>query len=138
MSDDSVKRGRESSETWAKRVKRWRDSGLTSGEFCAEADLNPRTLIYWAWRLRKESGLPPEKSERKVRKPKVAPTTAASKQPRAKKATPSPKFVELMSPLPSSSHEPIEIVVRSITVRVPQTAAADLVGRAFEFAEKQK
>ena len=121
MSDESVKRGRESRETWAKRVKRWRDSGLTSGEFCAEVDLNPHTLIYWAWRLRKEGNLPPEKSERKARKPKVHPTT-----------------VELMPPPPSSSHEPIEIVVRSITVRVPQTAAADLVGRAFEFAEKQK
>ena len=34
--------------------------------------------------------------------------------------------------------EPVEVVVRSVTVRVPQTAAADLVRRAFEFAEKQK
>src|SRR6187551_1305689 len=81
MTDESVKRGRESRETWAKRVRRWRESGLTSGEFCAEVDLNPHTLIYWAWRLRKEGNLLPEKAERKAQKPKVPPTTAAVKHP---------------------------------------------------------
>ena len=138
MSDESEKRGRESRETWAKRVKRWRESGLTSGEFCAEVDLNPRTLIYWAWRLRKEGSLPPAKSARKVQKPKIPLATAAGKPPRENKAVLPPKFVELTSQPTSSSHEPIEIVVRSITVRVPQTAATDLVARAFDFAEKQK
>jgi len=138
MSDESEKRGRESRETWANRVERWRESGLTSGEFCAEVDLNPRTLIYWAWRLRKEGSVPPAKSARKLQKPKIPLATAAVKPPREKKAVLPPKFVELTSPPTPSSHEPIEIVVRSITVRVPQTAAADLVARAFAFAEKQK
>lgn len=77
MSDEPAKRGRESRETWAKRVKRWRGRGLKSGEFYAEVDLNPGTLIYWAWRLRKEGNLPPEKSERKVQMVPPPPTTLA-------------------------------------------------------------
>lgn len=44
---------RESQETWAKRVERWQDCGLTSEAFCSEAGFNPRTLKYWKWRLGK-------------------------------------------------------------------------------------
>ncbi len=41
-------------EEWAKRVERWRDSGLTTAEFAAEVGVNPRTLTYWKWLLGKE------------------------------------------------------------------------------------
>jgi hypothetical protein len=47
---------RESRETWAKRVERWRDSGLTAAEFAAEVGVNPRTLSYWKWRLGSKRG----------------------------------------------------------------------------------
>ena len=133
------KRERETPETWAKRVERWKDSGLTCGEFCAEIDINPRTLMYWAWKLRKEGkvalnghGAAPKREKRTRSKPLPR---APKRQGAAKKAEP-PTFVEL-APSPTAS-EPVEVVVRSVTVRVPQTAAADLVRRAFEFAEKQK
>lgn len=133
------KRERESQETWAKRVERWKDSGLTCGEFCAEIDVNPGTLMYWAWKLRKEGKVAlgrrraAAKGERRTES-RVSPPTP--KRQRGAQGAPPPTFVELV-PSPTAP-EPVEVVVRSVTVRVPQTAAADLVRRAFEFAEKQK
>ena len=48
-------RSRVAREEWAKRVERWRDSGLRCAEFAAEAGINPRTLTYWKWVLGKEA-----------------------------------------------------------------------------------
>lgn len=48
-------RSRLAREEWAKRVERWRESGLTSAEFAAELGINPRTLTYWKWVLGKEA-----------------------------------------------------------------------------------
>jgi hypothetical protein len=42
-------------EDWAKRVERWRDSGLSCAEFAAEIGVNARTLTYWKWMLGKEA-----------------------------------------------------------------------------------
>jgi hypothetical protein len=42
-------------EEWAKRVARWKDSGLTAKEFAAELGINPRSLTFWKWRLGKPS-----------------------------------------------------------------------------------
>ena len=38
------KRARVEREEWAKRVERWRDSGLRTAEFATELGINPRTL----------------------------------------------------------------------------------------------
>lgn len=43
-------------EKWQRQVERWSKSGLTRREFAARAGVNPHTLSYWKWRLRKESG----------------------------------------------------------------------------------
>ena len=48
-------RTRVTREEWAKRVERWRDSGLTAAEFAAELGINARTLIYWKYMLGKEA-----------------------------------------------------------------------------------
>jgi hypothetical protein len=48
-------RSRVAREEWAKRVERWRDSGLTCAEFAAELGVNARTLTYWKWMLGKEA-----------------------------------------------------------------------------------
>ncbi len=42
---------REGREVWAKRIERWRDSGLTAKEFAAETGVNAKTLAYWRWQL---------------------------------------------------------------------------------------
>ena len=45
--------GRASREVWAKRVERWKDSGLSAKEFAAELDVSPNTLTFWKWKLGK-------------------------------------------------------------------------------------
>jgi hypothetical protein len=42
-------------QEWAKRVERWGESGLTANEFASELGINARTLVYWKWRLGKDS-----------------------------------------------------------------------------------
>jgi hypothetical protein len=77
-------RSRVAREEWAKRVERWRDSGLKCAEFAAEVGINPRTLTYWKWVLGKEArGEKRAWPRRKVRKsraqsPASSPTTAIS------------------------------------------------------------
>jgi len=40
-------------EDWAKRVERWKDSGLTAKEFAAELGINAGSLQQWAYQLKK-------------------------------------------------------------------------------------
>ena len=42
---------RASREIWAKRVERWKDSGLSAKEFAAELDVSPKSLMFWKWKL---------------------------------------------------------------------------------------
>lgn len=92
-----------SREVWAKRVERWSESGLTAGEFAAEVGINPRTLIYWKWRLRKEA--------------RGAANTRAAE---AKPTTPAVAFVEVAAkPERVTSPEPFELVLDGLVVRVP-------------------
>lgn len=41
-------------QEWRARVSRWERSGLRRGEFAREEGVNPRTLSWWRWWLRKE------------------------------------------------------------------------------------
>jgi len=95
---------RESREIWAKRVERWRDSGLTAKEFAAETGIQPGRLAYWKWRL----------SDKVVRRECAAALPTAT------------SFVEVVAPAPiasgpiSEQAEPLEIVLcDGILVRVP-------------------
>lgn len=144
MPDDSTKRSREKREVWAKRVERWTDSGLTCGEFSSEIGVNPRTLIYWKWRLGKEARATGTSAARRTPGAARKAASPAATVPRGRTVgskRSAPTFMELVTapaePVERAA-EPVEIIVRSVTVRVPQTAAADLVRRAFEFAEKLK
>ena len=38
-------------EEWAKRVTRWKDSGLTAKEFASEIGVSPHSLSWWRWKL---------------------------------------------------------------------------------------
>jgi transposase len=42
---------RASREVWAKRVERWKDSGLTAKEFAAEIEVSASSLTFWKWKL---------------------------------------------------------------------------------------
>ena len=50
---------------WARRVQRWRRSGLTAREFSESIGVKPGTLKYWAWRLGQEAR--PRKTDRATR-----------------------------------------------------------------------
>src|SRR5271165_3240541 len=95
---------RVSREAWAKRVERWRDSGLTAKEYAAEIGINAHSLSWWKWRL--SSG-----------------AKARGRVPRKRRSTISPAasspltFVEMTSAL---THESLEVVLpASIRIRVP-------------------
>jgi hypothetical protein len=96
--------GREPREVWAKRIERWRDSGLSAREFADEVGVNPDRLRYWKWQLAK-----------------VSAATADAPVVRAAKIVAVP-FVEVAPPAIASEAdaEAIEIVTPSgLRVRVP-------------------
>src|SRR5512134_1141166 len=101
---------REGREVWAKRVERWRDSGLTLKEFAAEIGVNANTLAGWRWRLSSREAVATVASEGR-----------------------GPAFLEIVAPLEDHNAdegtateaavpdvEPLEIVLRGgHRVRVP-------------------
>ena len=45
---------RQSGSFWRQHVERWRESGLSRGEYCARQGLSRRTFGWWAWRLARD------------------------------------------------------------------------------------
>lgn len=81
---ETHERSRVAREEWAKRVERWRDSGLSCAEFAAELGVNPRTLTYWKWMFNKEArGEPRVWPTRKTRGLRASRELRASEPPRA-------------------------------------------------------
>jgi transposase-like protein len=120
--------GRPAGETWAKRVQRWKDSGLTAREFAAETGLNPRTLSYWRWRLGRQQ-LKDEPAEKTEQRP-----TAVQKR----EAPSDISFVELKAPR-AGSRERIEVVVGDrYTVRVADDFEAETLRRVLDVVEGRR
>jgi transposase len=114
---------RESRETWAKRIERWKDSGLTAKEYATEAGVNAHSLTWWKWRL---STPPKTKAESRPRR--VA--RGASSQA----GTPV-TFVEL----PATGAEPLEIVLPStVRIRVPSGFDAAALRRLLEALDARR
>ena len=100
---------RATAEEWAKRVERWRDSGLTAKEFAAEAGLNAGTLSGWAWKLRKKGA-------------STATSTAGDGSRGSRgggRADEAPSFIELPATALVKSAAVLELVVGNLRVRVP-------------------
>jgi hypothetical protein len=109
---------RESRDTWAKRVERWRASGLTTEEYAAEIGVKANTLKHWSWVLGRD-------------RRSVAPPRRAARQRE-------PAFVEVSPPrdVPQTSAEPIEVVVRDgVRVRVPTVFDVDALRRVIAALE---
>jgi hypothetical protein len=81
-------------EEWAKRVERWKDSGLTAKEFAAELGINPRALVFWKWQLSK--GVPVEA------KPPAPNEVVAPRRARGAKGLP---LIELTTPAAPAAFE---------------------------------
>lgn len=96
---------RRTSDDWARLVEGWKTSGLTAAAFGERRGVNPRTLVYWNWRLGKERG-------------------DVRKRPGRRRRAASPSFTELaLGPSPAV----VEVVIGDATVRVPKGADASLV-----------
>jgi hypothetical protein len=93
-------------EEWAKRVERWKDSGLSLGEYSREVGISASSLKWWRWRLEADANATPGKRRpRKYRSglPKQVPAAVT--------------FVEL--PLSGRRQAPVEIVLTSrVRIRV--------------------
>lgn len=122
MDEPKQKRTRVEREEWAKRVERWRDSGLTTAEFAAELGINPKTLTYWAWTLKREAG-----GTKRVWPAKKRPVEAARVA-----AAPSPAFVEL--PRHGSSAR-FELEVRGRRLHIPSAFDAQQLRALLEILE---
>jgi hypothetical protein len=119
--------GRASRETWAKRVERWKDSGLTAKEFAAELGISAHSLSWWRWRLSSQSREP---------KPAARPHGAISKTTPST-ASPTPlTFIEMTAPVAA---EPLELVLpSSIRIRVPSSFEASTLGRLLDVLEQRR
>src|SRR5438105_1158465 len=67
----------DTSKKWAKRVAKWRASGLTSTAFCAGRGFTAGGLRYWAHRLRKKEAESRSGPSPSVRLARVVRTPAA-------------------------------------------------------------
>jgi hypothetical protein len=110
MDEPVRKRTRVGREEWAKRVERWRDSGLTTAEFAAEVGINAKTLTYWAWTLKREAGGTRRVWPAKKKRPAATPPAASA---RAR-----PAFVEVESHAPQAR---FELEVRGRRLHIPKT-----------------
>ena len=115
MDEPVQKRTRVSREEWAKRVERWRDSGLSAKEFAEQAGVDSDRLRHWKWRLAKE-GVEPKTTS--VKPAAVSPPLA---------------FVEVTTTPPlDRDHEVIEILAPSgFRIRVPQRFDAESLRRVL-------
>jgi len=111
--------GRADRETWAKRVERWKDSGLSAAEFATEIGVSAKALSWWKWQLSKGE-------KRKV-----------ARRPKAPKVALSPMtFVEMSAP---ARFDVIELVLPSgVRIRVPAPVDSDALGRVLDVLEKRR
>src|SRR6202035_3573711 len=89
-------------EKWAKRVERWKETGLSAKEFAAETGFNARSLTWWRWHLSNGDAAPKRRRHRRSPDGSVAITTPP--------ALPPMKFVEVSAPV---SREGLEVVLPS-------------------------
>ena len=124
---------RTSRAEWAKRVERWKDSGLTAKEFGTETGVNPSTLAFWSWKLGSE--------QRESRRTSTAPSPRSHKrgaEPKKKRDKPAAGRLVEVSTVVTSSPPMLEVVLASgARVRVPagfDEATLTRVVRAVEAA----
>jgi hypothetical protein len=129
MDEPIRKRARVEREEWAKRVERWRSSGLTTAAFAAELGINPRTLTYWAWTLKREASGKKRLWSTKTRKPLAARKTPVSG---ATVVAGSP-FVEIKSRV---SHARFELEVRGRRLHIPDGFDAQQLRSLLAVLEK--
>jgi len=113
---------RTSRETWAKRVEKWKASGLTAAEFAAKAGVTASSLSWWKWQL----GL----------RRKKKPVKRRGSHSRSSAAVSPLTFVEMSAALRG---EPFEIVLANGSrIRVPVEFDADALDRLVQALDKRR
>lgn len=101
--------GRTSRATWAKRVERWQQSGLTAKEFATELDVSPKSLSFWKWKLHREGDSAADACSVEDGHSRTTERAAASR----------PGFLELV-PAAAGTAPPLEVVLgNGVCIRVP-------------------
>src|SRR5690606_23488942 len=125
---DTTRRG-VGREEWAKRVERWRDSGLTAAEFAAETGINARTLAYWKWALTREQKAAVRS---RGRNPQAGGANGSPQSEPNNEA--SPGFVELTGT--PSARDGFELELRgSVRLRVPSDFDSAALRRLLQVLE---
>ena len=115
-------------EAWAKRVARWKDSGLSARAFAAEVGLNPRSLSWWRWHLAKDQA--PAAAVRRRRRRSTTPVATMARPPASSPIT----FVEMPAPLASDG---LEVVVRTVRVFVRPGFDDTTLSRLLDVLERR-
>jgi hypothetical protein len=106
--------------TWAKRIERWKDSGLTAAQFAAETGVSAKALSWWKWQLGRGEAPKPVKRRSKARKPAVSPLT----------------FVELGTPARADA---LEVMMPSgVRIRVPAPVDSAALSHVLDVLEKRR
>lgn len=114
---------RTSREAWAKRVERWKASGLTAAEFAARHGLAATSLKWWKWRL----GARDRKGAAR-RHRVLARTTAERMSPLT--------FVEMSAVVRG---EPLELVLpNGLAIRVPTGFDTETLERLLDVLSKRR
>jgi hypothetical protein len=117
---------RTSRDTWAERVERWKDSGLTAKEYAAGLGISAGSLSWWKWRLSSEAaspkpGRPGRRSAKSGTRVGTSPVT----------------FVEVTTH--AAAAEPLEIMLpSSVRIRVPSSFDAAALGRLLDVLEQRR
>jgi transposase len=107
---------RASRETWAKRVERWNESGLSAAQFANETGVNAKTLAFWKWRLGRDAG-----------------TKRGSRPPKFVEVSPAALLAEVVTDV-----EPLEVIVRdTVRIRVPSRCDFEAVRRLVAALERR-
>lgn len=116
---------RASRETWAKRVERWKDSGLTAREFAREMGVNARTLRYWKWKLGKEGWWRDRRSNGK----------AGTSLARSSRKPAAPRFVEVDAAVVAGADRLELAVGQRYVVRIPDGFDGETLRRVLDVVE---
>lgn len=117
-------------EQWARRVERWKESGLPLKAFAAELGINARSLSWWKWELSKSdvSTSAPRPRRRRARASLAAAALTKTISPMT--------FVEMTA---SVVGEPLEIVLPStLRVRVPVGFDDTTLARLLDVMERRR
>ena len=114
-------------------MREWKASGLTTAEFAGREGLKPRTLTWWAWKLKSEG---------------ESLTEAPSAKGHDEQTEPALEFVEL-EPVTDSTTDPagltgpagpsgLELKIRDITVCVPDHFKSTTLERVLDVLETRR